>query len=237
MNLVVTVFLWAGIGVGVVILTAGIRGRALLVDLATLRRSGEERWRFAAAGVAGVVVLVVTGWIAAALLTAAGIWVLPKLVGGRAANEAAVARTEAIAAWTEMVRDSMVAASGLEEAIAATGPVAPEPIDPEVRRLVHRLDPHAGVPLPDALAAFGADVHHPSADLVVAALQLAARMEVADLTSLLSRLAEAIRDDARMRIRIDVGRTRIRTAAKVIVVVVAATVVLLAMTNLDYLSV
>jgi hypothetical protein len=35
------------------------------------------------------------------------------VLGGRAARDAAIARTEAIAAWTEMVRDSIVAASGL----------------------------------------------------------------------------------------------------------------------------
>jgi Flp pilus assembly protein TadB len=62
-------------------------------------------------------------------------------------------------------------------------------------------------------------------------------MEVSDLSGLLSRLADAIRDDARMRIRVEVGRSQVRTAAKVIVGVVAATVVLLAVTNRDYLTV
>src|SRR5690606_33878167 len=76
-----------------------------------------------------------------------------------------------------------------------------------------------------------------SADLVVAALVIAARMEVSDLSGLLSRLADAIRDDARIRIRVEVGRSQVRTAAKVIVGVVAATVVLLAVTNRDYLTV
>ena len=45
---------------------------------------------------------------------------------------------------------------------------------------------------------------------------IAARLEASDLASLLSRRAEATRGDARMRIRVEVGRTRVRTATKVI---------------------
>lgn len=40
-----------------------------------------------------------------------------------------------------------------------------------------------------------------------------------------------------MRIRIDVGRTQVRTASKVIIGVVAATIALLAVLNRDYLAV
>jgi hypothetical protein len=49
--------------------------------------------------------------------------------------------------------------------------------------------------LPDALVAFGKDLNHPSGDLVVAALVIAARMEASDLSGLLSRLAEATRGE------------------------------------------
>ena len=91
--------------------------------------------------------------------------------------------------------------------------------------------------LPEVLVAFGEDLNHPSGDLVVAALVIASRMEAADLSGLLSRLAEATRGDARMRIRVEVGRTRVRTATKVIVGVVIAAVVFLAIANRDYLTV
>jgi Flp pilus assembly protein TadB len=234
-SVLVTASIGAGIGVGVVILLAGVTGRALFEGSGLPRpASGNHKLVHAAtAALAGIVVLAATRWLAAGLLVAAAVWAVPRLLGGRAARDAAIARTEAIAAWTEMVRDSIVAASGLEEAIAATGSVAPAAIAPEVRSLVRRLD---HLSLPDALVAFGLDVQHPSADLVVASLVIAARMEASDLSSLLSRLADAIRDDARMRVRVEVGRTRVRTAAKVIVGVVAATVVLLAVTNRDYLT-
>jgi Flp pilus assembly protein TadB len=112
--------------------------------------------------------------------------------------------------------------------------VAPAPIRSEVRLLVSRLERQ---PLASSLVAFGDDLAHPSGDLVVAALTIAARTEASDLSSLLSRLAEAIRGDARMRIRVEVGRTQVRTASKVILGVVGATIALLALLNRDYLEV
>src|SRR3546814_620201 len=133
-----------------------------------------------------------------------------------------------------MFLDSIVAAAGLEEAIVATAPVAPTPTASEVRTLVRRLEHQR---LPDALATFGEDLDHPSGDLVVAALVIAARMEASDLSSLLSRLAEATRGEARMRIRVEVGRTRVRTATKVIVGVVIAAISFLTLVNRDYLAV
>lgn len=239
MSTVVAALLGAGIGIGVLLVLAGIMGRAVLVPAGDSRRrlrsiaaSGRIRAVAIAAGVA-LVVVILTGWPVGGLLAGAVAIAAPRLLGGRAAREHAVARTEAIAAWTELIRDSIAAASGLEEAITATAPIAPAAIRREVALLVTRLR-HSS--LPDALAAFGDDVRHPSADLVVAALTIAARMEASDLSSLLSRLADSIRGEARMRIRVEVGRARVRTAAKIIVGVVIATVVLLAGLNREYLE-
>jgi len=212
-------------GAGAFLVILGLTGRQVFTSDSTapLRRrvASVGVTRLAAAATAAVVVVAVTGWLVGAVLAAAAVLAGPRLLGGRAGREASIARTEAIASWTEMIRDSIAAASGLEEAIAATAPVAPSAIATEVRLLVRRLEHQ---PLPDALAAFGEDVAHPSADLVVAALSIAARMEASDLTGLLSRLADAIRGEARMRVRVEVGRTRVRTATKVIVGVVVATV-------------
>jgi hypothetical protein len=236
MSTVMMATLGGMVGVGAFLIFAGLSGRQVF----TAGRTGPVGRlvdtlvpaRAAAAVAAGAGVLVLTGWPVGALLAAAGVVGGPRLLGGRSSREASIARTEAIAAWTEMVRDSMAAASGLEEAILATATVAPPAIRPEVVTLVRRLE-HQG--LSDALAAFGDDVSHPSADLVVAALSIAARMEASDMTGLLSRLAEAIRGEARMRIRVEVGRTRVRTATKVIVGVVGATIGLLTVLNRSYL--
>lgn len=236
MSTVVMAALGGMVGVGGFLVMAGLTGRQVFVAgrPGRVQRSITSLGPVRAAGAvaAAFAVLVLTGWLAGALLAGAAAVAGPRLLGGRAAREASIARTEAIATWTEMVRDSIAAASGLEEAILATAGVAPSPIRPEVTLLVRRLE-HQN--LSDALAAFGADVAHPSADLVVAALSIAARMEASDMTGLLSRLAEAIRGEARMRIRVEVGRTRVRTATKVIVGVVGATIVLLTVLNRSYL--
>jgi tight adherence protein B len=226
----------AGAGLGAALLLAGALGRPTL-ELGTggwVRRITTTTGPalLGASAVAALVTLALTGWPAGAAIAALAVLFGPRLIGGRAARDASVARTESIAAWTEMIRDSISAASGLEEAIVATGPVAPRPIRREVNQLVRRVE-HAS--LPDALRAFGEEVAHPSADLVVAALTIAARMEASDLTGLLSRLADSIRGEARMRVRVEVGRTRVRTATKVIVGVVGATVALLTLLNREYL--
>lgn len=225
-------------GLGAALILAGLTGRQVLgrADGGRSLRAVAESFgvaRLAGAAIAALVVLAVTGWIAGAALAVLATVFGPRLLGGKAERTESIERTEAIASWTEMIRDSIAAASGLEEAITATGPVAPRPIRTEVNQLTARL---RHVSLPDALAAFRDEVAHPSADLVVAALTIAARMEASDLTGLLSRLAESIRGEARMRVRVDVGRTRVRTATKVIVGVVAATVVLLTVLNRDYLA-
>ena len=223
-------------GVGAFLVFAGLTGRQVFAarrsDLLGRLLDSLAPARAAAAVAAGAGVLVVTGWPVGALLAAAAVIAGPRLHGGRSGREASIARTEAVAAWTEMVRDSIAAASGLEEAILATAGVAPPAIRAEVTVLVRRMEHQS---LADALAAFGDDVSHPSADLVVAALSIAARMEASDMTGLLSRLAEAIRGEARMRIRVEVGRTRVRTATKVIVGVVGATIALLTVLNRSYL--
>jgi Flp pilus assembly CpaF family ATPase len=210
----------AGAGLGAWLILAGLRGVPVLGGGPAPAR----RWvaslgptRAAGAGGAAVSALVLTGWPAAAVLVALGVLAGPGLLGGRAERRASIARTEAIAAWTDMVRDSIAAASGLEEAIVATAAVAPSPIRAEVAALVRRLDHQ---PLPDALGAFGAEVDDPCADLV----------------ALLSRLSESTRDEARMRVRVEVGRTKVRTATQVICGVLAASVVGLVAFDRSYLA-
>lgn len=237
MSTLVFAALAAGASLGLLLIIAGVTGRQLFdpsVDRLARLRGSSLAPKSAAAVAAAFVAMAATGWFVGGMLAGLAVFVLPGVLGGKAARQRAIDRTEAIASWTEMIRDSIVAASGLEEAIVATAPVAPPPIATEVRTMVRRLDHER---LPDALVAFGTDLDHPSGDLVVAALVIASRMEASDLSGLLSRLAEATRGDARMRIRVEVGRTRVRTATKVIVGVVIAAIAFLAIANRDYLAV
>jgi hypothetical protein len=234
-TVIVLAALAAGAGLGILLTTAGLTGRPILEGLSGVRVDlGRLTARAAIITVAALLTAAATGWLVGGILAGLATWALPGVLGGQTTRRAGIARTESIASWTEMIRDSIVAASGLEEAIVATAPIAPAPIAGEVRRLVRRLDHQR---LPDALVEFGHELAHPSGDLVVAALVIGARLEASDLSGLLTRLAEATRGEARMRIRVEVGRTKVRTATKIILGVVATAVVFLAVANRDYLTV
>ena len=218
----------AGVALGLCLIAAGISGRRVLPDRRVVfgEAISTERvlaWS-AAAVMAAMVVLAVTGWPVAAGSVLVLVLATPRLAAAGGDRADTIERTQAIAAWTEMIRDNMAGAAGLEQALMATAEVAPKAIQSEIRRFTLRLEDQ---PISDALAALGDDLDHPSADLVVASLANAARMEARELGPLLSRLAESIRGDVRMRLRVEVGRTRIRTSARIVVAVTVATTLFL----------
>lgn len=190
------------------------------------------RLSWAAGG--GFVLGVTTRWPVAALSGVALGWCSPMLFGGRAARELAVARTEAIASWAEALRDTMSGARGLEAALASTASVAPAAIHPELSRFAERV---RRVPLPEALAELADDLAHPTADLVVAALSIAASGSARDLGELLGTLAVAAREEAAMRLRIEAARGRMRTAVRVVAGCTLATAGGLVALNPSYVSV
>ena len=228
MNSLAAVPLGAGVGVGVLLVVAGWRGQRVLPSLRRLL-PGSRRvevgvaW-LAGAFVAGLAVYLLTGWIVAAVGASALVWMAPRMSGARADRVVVVARTEAVASWAEMIRDNMAGSAGLEQALLASAQVAPGPIAAELARFASRLE---RIPLTDALVRLGHDLDHPSADLVVVSLVNATRMEARELGPLLGRLAEAIRGDVRMRLRVEVGRARIRTSARIVVATTVATMAFL----------
>lgn len=225
----------AAVGLGITVIVMGLRG----LELPRIRRpSFLARWerpslQLAAAVVAGVLVGAATGWPVGALLAAAAALALPRLLAEGAAHAALVARIEAIAAWAEMLRDTMAGAAGLEQAITSTAPMAPPPIRQEVVTLAGRLGRER---LTTALRAFADDVADPTCDLVVASLTLAAEHQVHRLGELLGTLAQAAREQATMRLRVEAGRARTRTSVKVILGVTAALAFGLALLNHTYLE-
>lgn len=207
----------AGVGLGILLVIDGLRGQPGTGrhQAATRRSVRPERrvgLRLCLAAALGGVALVLTRWpVAAAALAAAG-WFAPDLAGSRAEQARQTARTEAVAAWTEMLRDTIAGAHGLEEAIVTTAAVAPAAIAAEVAGLAVRLE---RTPLDAALGDFVVDLAHPTGDLVVVSLRLAARGSVGELAGLLGTLATAARDEAAMRLRIDATRARLRTTVAV----------------------
>lgn len=190
--------------------------------------------RVAAALAVGLLVGAVTQWPAAALLAGAGVWWLPGLLGPDRQHVRSVARIEAIAGWTESLRDTLSAAAGLEQAITATAGLAPGPIAEPVARLAARL--RAGDRLVDALADLGREVADPTADLVVTALVMAAGEHARDLGGLLGELARAARDQAAMRARVATTRARIRSATRIIVAATTVMAVGLSLWSRDFLA-
>jgi tight adherence protein B len=226
----------AGVGLGLVVLVGGLRGGPPARTPGGARvRVGMERatLRLGLAAGAGVLVGVATRWPVGAVLAAGAGALAPELAGGAAARRAAVARTEAVAGWAEMLRDTLAGAAGLEQAILASAPVAPTPIRAEVTALAVRLGHQ---PLPAALRAFADDLADPTGDLVAAALLLAADRHARRLGELLGALAAAARDDATMRLRIDAARARTRASARIVLATTGAMAAGLVVVNRGYLA-
>lgn len=189
--------------------------------------------RLALSGVFGVLCVVVTRWPVAGILGALAFATLPtslrKVLPGAAAK-----RTEAVASWTELLRDALAASAGLAQAIVVTAPSAPIPIRPQVGALATRLS--NGMSLEAGLRCFAFDVDDPSAEFLVCALLLAATSRAQKLVEVLSALAESIREDVSMHLRIDASRASARSSVKTVVLFSLAFACTLAVVAHSYLS-
>jgi Flp pilus assembly protein TadB len=223
------------VGLGLLLAFVGWRGVELPQLGLRSPRAKTERvaLRLGLAVGAAVLVGVATGWPVGALLAAAAGWGLPGLLAGTKYRNAAVGRIEAVAGWAEMLRDTMAGAAGLEQAIVATATVAPLPLRTEVATLAVRLQSERLAP---SLRAFADEVADPTCDLVVAALVLAAEHQAQRLGELLGSLAQAARDQATMRLRVEASRARTRTSVKVIVGATGGLALALAVLNRGYLG-
>jgi Flp pilus assembly protein TadB len=195
---------------------------------------GAAPGRAAGAVCAAAAVGVWTRWPVAALLAAIAVWALPGVLTGAHTSARSQQRLEAIAVWTESLRGTLQAAAGLEQAIAATASTAPEAIRAEVAALANAIQ--HGVRLPEALRAFAADLDHPDADRVVAALLLAATGHARRLADQLAALAAAAREQAAARLRIQTEWSTTRTSVRVIIAITVVMAVVMVALNRDFLQ-
>lgn len=223
----IAALLGAGVGLGLFLVYLGLRpidpddpppphrwGGPLRLGLAEPERR-RLFVRVAVAVAAGVVAGVLTGWVVGALLAGLACWALPGILGPDRGRAERLDRIEAVATWTEMIRDTLSAAAGLEQAILATAPLAPAAIRPEITELAARI--RGGDRLVPALRGLAARLADPTVDLVVAALVMAAEQQARQLADLLGSLAQAAREQVSMRLRVEAGRARSRTSVRVIV--------------------
>lgn len=164
-----------------------------------------------------VAIGMLTGWPVGIILAAAGGFMAPSMLGARARRALEQARLDAIATWTEQLRDVMAAAAGLEQGIVATASHAPPAIRSDVVWLAATLE--AGTSMRTALRRFAQRLDDPAGDLVIAALILAAEGSPRQLGDLLGRLAVTTREAVKMRLRVETGRARTRSAVRVVTLV------------------
>ncbi|OLZ45583.1 pilus assembly protein TadB [Amycolatopsis keratiniphila subsp. nogabecina] len=233
--------LGAGVAVGVLLIVAGLRSRpareaspSRLSSWLAARHDRTQVGWLVVAVLAGLAVGAVTGWVVAAILTVLAVVGLPRILGSNVDHKRHLERIEAIAGWTEMLRDTLVAAAGLEQAILATAPACPEAIREEITELAVRLE--RGERLAPSLRHLADQLRDPTADLVISALVLAAEHQARQLADLLGELASEAREQASMRMRVEAGRARTRTSVRVIVITTLSFASGLVLLNRGYLA-
>ncbi len=187
-----------------------------------------------AAPAVGVAIFLVTHWLLVAVVLSLVFIAVPALKSKQRLRRDERGLADAIATWTEQLRDTLAGAHGLEQAIVATSDHAPVAISVAVRRLSAQIQYGK---LSDGLRRFADEVDHPIADFVSAALITATKYQARDIAQLLGHLAQCAREEGRMRTRIWVGRARTRSSVRIISFVVTSFIALLIMFNRDYLSV
>jgi Flp pilus assembly protein TadB len=219
-------------GLGIFVIVAGWRGMLRLTRISDRSTSDFMRHAVVAALVL-VVTWAVTGWTVAAATIAAVATMASVAVRRHGKRRDDRALVEAIAIWTEQLRDTLAGSNGLEHTIIATTAHAPSALREPLERLVATM---SYAPMAQGLSRFARDVNHPTADFVVAALSTASTRQVRELGALLGHLASCARDEARMHTRIWVGRSRTRSAVRIIASVVVVFVCGLAVLSPEYLA-
>ena len=181
-----------------------------------------------------LVTYLLTTWLLVSVVTGLVVSAVPALKSKQRLRRDERGLADAIATWTEQLRDTLAGAHGLEQAIVATSVHAPLAISSAVSRLSAQIQYGK---LSDGLRRFADDVDHPISDFVSAALITATEYQARDLAQLLGHLAQCARDEGRMRTRIWVGRARTRSSVRIITFVVIGFVCALVVFNREYLNV
>lgn len=232
------ILIGAAVGGGLFLLVVALRGLPVKPP-----RSGPGRLerqvknlfslRGAIAIIAGIVVLVATGWVVAGVGVAllAYAW---RSLGGAASERKTVARLESLATWTESLRDTIAGAVGLEQAIPASIRIADASIREPLVKLVDRL--HTRVPMHMALRRFADDLDDPSADMIIAALIINSRLRGPGLRALLGALAASVREELDMRRKVTADRRSTRRSVQIVVIVSVGLAILLAVVDHPFLA-
>ncbi len=161
--------------------------------------------------VVGILLAIGTGWFIMAVILPLAVIGLPYvLVQGE--SKRTIERIEAMGEWTRSLAGVLTSGAGLEQALIVSKRSAPKAIEPEVSRLVARLDARWSVE--DALRAFATDLDDATGDQMVMQMMLGARRRGAQLASVLKSVADSTADDVSSRRQIEADRAKPRSTAR-----------------------
>ncbi|GAA2810743.1 hypothetical protein GCM10010441_39250 [Kitasatospora paracochleata] len=210
-------------GGGVALLIASLVGwprRAKTGPSTGERLAAFARRRGGTAAIAGLLVLVTTQWLVAAVAVTLVLLFRDRLFGGAKAEREGLAYIEGLAGWIESLRDTLAGAVGLEQAIQASARAAAPALRPHLLTMIDRL--RAKTPLQAALDQFADDLGDGSADVIIIALKDNARQRGPGLRDVLGELAQTARDEADMRRRILASRAGTRRSVQIVTTIVVA---------------
>ncbi|MCX5332223.1 MULTISPECIES: type II secretion system F family protein [unclassified Streptomyces] len=229
------------VGGGIALFAIAVRGLPAKPDHEKQKAAerASELIRFAGqrgslAAIVGIVVLLLTQWAVAGIAAGVLVFFWDRLFGGAGEERAAMKRVEALAGWTESLRDTIAGAVGLEQAIPASARASAPVLRPHLDALVDRL--RARTPLPDALQHLADEINDASADIIVAALILNARLRGPGLRQVLGALAKSAREEVDMRNRVMAQRASTRRSVQIVVAVSVAFVLGLSVFNREFVE-
>jgi len=225
-------------GAGVFLLIVAVRG--VTPNPATPHRTSledriRELWslRGLVALLLGAATLLVTRWLVAGVGMAVLCFAWRGL-GGAASERRTMERLEALATWTESLRDTIAGAVGLEQGIPSSLRVAGPSLQAPLNRLVDRL--RTRMPMGEALRRFADDLDDPAADLIIAALIINASLRGPGLRDLLGSLANAVREELDMRRKVFAERKATRRSVQIVIAVSVGLAVALAIFDHRFLT-
>ena len=194
--------------------------------------SGRTRLVLAVSVGGGLLLALLTGWVAAVVILPAAALGLPYLLAAPP-TAATIRRLEAMEEWTRNLAGVLSSGVGLEQAVTATLRSTPGAIKPEVTALVARL--RARWDTEQALRAFADDLDDVTGDLIVANLILAAQRRNRSLANALQGVAESVSEDVTSRRKVEAGRAKPRGSARLVTMFSTGVLVWLAFTG-DYVA-
>jgi len=178
--------------------------------------------QLAIALIAGMAVLLVSGWLLpAAVVAGAAFWATAGWHGRQRGVSREIERLDALASWIESVRDALMAGEQPVGAITSTVGACPPVIRPSVRRLalgLARQDPD------HVFRRFADELDDPLADLVATGLSIAVRRG-ARTVPVLTALAEQTRQQVDRRRLVEAERAPTRREVQALTTIMGGLVI------------